>query len=558
MNASGGLKQRRRGQQGGVLSGVLILVAFLGIISGALMTELSTNFLLSRALMNRAAHEATVSSAVELALDSLQTSPPVGGCPSLSPVTLNGSTAVVSYLGCAPVVDRLSPPYQQVASGSAFIQDAAHDNLAAIGQDLYLVGDSSGKVFQFDFGDSSPNWTNQLPGGLTGPPRSMLDTTVAPGDVTSLVPIAISQQNQQGDNQGQCPSNYCVARLAQDVGKSPESTCFMAADSAVTSAPAAAISFPNTAYFGSQSGTMYAYSTSESSNCSVGDSVNGTPGFAVVGGPIVVAGPPKGSSVTDEIVVLVSNGSSSQLLRYTATAKKDQAPNLALADSVSLPYRLAKGLATSGGSLPMGIAVTFVGGQVMLVQVQPNTFAMSVVATRTVPAAIDGAPYWCRCPSPGDQIGVAGTNGALYLFDSALKLVATYPAGGASITTSPSSDGVGDWFFGADDGYVYEVQRPAGLATMIRTARFGPFGNRVGSAAQVGGCRGWICVYVGTQSGKSFLVPLDARDLVLSACVSTAPPACSGVNPRLWVKAQVGTSVSQRTVDVQGWSYYSP
>ena len=38
------LSDRRRSQRGSVLSGVLIMVAFLAIISGALMTELSTNF----------------------------------------------------------------------------------------------------------------------------------------------------------------------------------------------------------------------------------------------------------------------------------------------------------------------------------------------------------------------------------------------------------------------------------------------------------------------------------------------------------------------------------
>src|SRR5205807_10660567 len=49
----GMLADRRRRQNGSVLSAVLILVAFLAIISGALMTELSTNFLLSHALVNR-------------------------------------------------------------------------------------------------------------------------------------------------------------------------------------------------------------------------------------------------------------------------------------------------------------------------------------------------------------------------------------------------------------------------------------------------------------------------------------------------------------------------
>jgi len=62
------LGDRRRAQQGGVLSGVLIMVTFLAIIAGALMTELSTHFLISHVLVNRVGNEATVNSAMELAL----------------------------------------------------------------------------------------------------------------------------------------------------------------------------------------------------------------------------------------------------------------------------------------------------------------------------------------------------------------------------------------------------------------------------------------------------------------------------------------------------------
>src|SRR5207245_10049118 len=66
------LKDRRRSQRGSVLSGVLIMTAFIAIISGALMTELSTNFLLSHTLLNRAANEATDSSAADLSLSQRQ------------------------------------------------------------------------------------------------------------------------------------------------------------------------------------------------------------------------------------------------------------------------------------------------------------------------------------------------------------------------------------------------------------------------------------------------------------------------------------------------------
>jgi len=63
------LKDRKRSQRGSVLSGVLIITAFLAIIAGGLMTELSSSFLLSRAQLHRVDNEATVNSAVELALN---------------------------------------------------------------------------------------------------------------------------------------------------------------------------------------------------------------------------------------------------------------------------------------------------------------------------------------------------------------------------------------------------------------------------------------------------------------------------------------------------------
>ncbi|HEX7265090.1 MAG TPA: hypothetical protein VF383_13020, partial [Candidatus Dormibacteraeota bacterium] len=75
------LGDRRRSQQGSVLGGVLIITAFLAILSGALMTELSTNFLLSTDLVNRVNTEATVSSAAETYINQLQNTPLNTPCP---------------------------------------------------------------------------------------------------------------------------------------------------------------------------------------------------------------------------------------------------------------------------------------------------------------------------------------------------------------------------------------------------------------------------------------------------------------------------------------------
>ena len=93
------LRDRHRAQRGSVLSGVLIMVAFLAIISGALVTELSTHFLISRTLVNRVSNEATVNSAMELALDQLQNTALANGCPGLSTMPpVNDRQAFVSYI----------------------------------------------------------------------------------------------------------------------------------------------------------------------------------------------------------------------------------------------------------------------------------------------------------------------------------------------------------------------------------------------------------------------------------------------------------------------------
>jgi hypothetical protein len=64
-----------------VLSGVLIMLAFIGVISGALMTELSSSFLLSHSLMSRVGKEATDNSAIELSMSRLQATPLNAPCP---------------------------------------------------------------------------------------------------------------------------------------------------------------------------------------------------------------------------------------------------------------------------------------------------------------------------------------------------------------------------------------------------------------------------------------------------------------------------------------------
>jgi hypothetical protein len=180
---------------------------------------------------------------------------------------------------------------------------------------------------------------------------------------------------------------------------------------------------------------------------------------------------------------------------------------------------------------------------------------MVSAGSATIPTAISGAPYWCHC-SGGNLIGVTGHNG-LYLFDAGLNPYASYGVSGTTLNTAPAADGLGDWFFGANDGYIYEVQTNAGSA-ITSAAKFGNLGARVGVSTEVGGCPAGLCIYTAVTNGNAYLIELDARDAVLSACISSSPPTCSGDNPHLWTAAQVQARVNPQTVRVTGWSYYSP
>jgi hypothetical protein len=175
---------------------------------------------------------------------------------------------------------------------------------------------------------------------------------------------------------------------------------------------------------------------------------------------------------------------------------------------------------------------------------------MTLTAT-SVPAVISDAPFWCA--ACGNVFAVGGTNGVLYLFDASLNRTPS-PSLGSPINTSPSIDGAGNWYVGTDDGKVHELQLQNGKLsereTYVQMGRFG-------SSPQVGSCAPGICIYLGGQDGNVYLVPLNARKAVISACITTSPPTCSGVNPRLWASVEVGANSGPQTVHVQGWSYYS-
>jgi hypothetical protein len=521
-----------------VLSAVLIIVAFLTIIVGALMTELSTNFLLSNALVNRVGTEATVSSAAELALNQLQNTGLNSSCPTLNPVTLNSQTATAAYVTCWPTVDRRSPQLVSVASSNAFSVDGMHAVISGNGQNLYLIGDSAGNVFQFNYGQSSPNWSLAMGAGITGPPLEMADVSSSPPDITSLVPIS------RGGTSG-CPANACVKLLGQDVGRVPDSFCFMAANAPVTARPAAGVGFPRLAYFGDSSGWLYAYNATETGNCALQASIQVPSGQAILAGPIVLQ---NGSN--DEVYVASSTDSSTRFLHYTYGAG-----GFVLVDNISLPAPEVAGMALEPNAFPARVVLTFDGGAVALVRIDA-AYHPALITSIALGAVIADAPYWCQCPI-GNLIGIGATNGTLYLRDTGLGAVASY-AGGSAIHTTPGADAAGNWFFGADDGSLYEVQLRSGQATLAFAVAFASAGAPIRSSPVVGGCSTGICVYMGSTNGHAYLVPLDARDAVLTTCISTAPPACSGANPRLWTQVEVGVAGSPQTVHVQAWSYYSP
>jgi hypothetical protein len=535
-------RDRKRSQRGSVLSGVLIMVAFLAIISGALVSALSTNFLLSRALVNRVANEATVSSAVEVTLDRLQNTALTNGCPGVSPVSLNGRTAVAAYISCWPTVDSRSlPGFSQIASSTPFNVDGTH---AAVNGD-YVVGNSGGTVFDFPFGASSPRWTLPLGGAVTGTPLVMTDPSNG-GQYLDLVPVSGPSCGSQ---------TYCV-QVEADAGSrsTPTANCTLAASGGVVAQPAAGIKNSNVLIFGDSTGQVFAYDIGGGAGGCDREGSPAAAGNPIVAGPVVLRCQSSCTRGKDDAYLVASSGSSSQLLHFTFDTNGPS-----LITSIALPWGNASGIAVEATNVPTRLAISFAGGGIGLVQVSASG-GMTLSSVNTLPTAIGGAPYWCSCGAT-NVFGVGGQNGSLYLVDPSdpsLRPLATLLSGGPAITTTPAADAVGDWFFAADDGNVYEAQRIAGSPTMALVATFGGASAKIGSSVQVGGCGVKICIYLGALDGTAYLVPLDARDAVLSACISTSPPACSGDNPRLWTQVEVGSAGSLQTVHVQGWSYYSP
>jgi len=527
----------RRSQRGSVLSGVLIITAFLAIISGALMTTLSTNFLLSRNLMNRVANQATVNSAMELALDTIQHAPLNSACPNLASMpSLNGRNAVVSYLSCALVGQT-----DRIPTSSAVGVDATYVPASLVPGGEYLVVNSAGTLFGYPFGQTA-GWSYSTGGTPTASPLAMSDGN---SGVSDLTPTSYSN-----------PQRYAVA-LARETtpGQAPTFSCDMVTDGSVRSTPAASRNPQHVAYVGDSAGALFAFDASATGACAEWDERIVAAGQPIVAGPIVFPGT---TSSSDRLFLVASDNSSSSLYQYRYSGSNQK---LTLMSAIPLPYANVVGMAadTTNGP-PARLAITFSGGQLALVHVS-GSFNMSFAAqTSGVPGGgVIAAPTWCAQCWTNGSIGV-GSQSGLYVFDSNLNLYASYT--GTAMPSSPAVDLGGDWFARGDrgsSGVLYEL-RPGSQGQMIVANAFAAGSAGISSAPVLHACGTSLCIYVGSGGDPhTYLVTLDGRDAILSACLTNeGSSSCSGVNPRLWARVEIGRPGNPQAVRVQGFSYYSP
>ena len=565
------LHDRRRRQRGSVLSAVLIIVAFLAILIGALLTELTNSFTISRSLVDRVRTEATVTSVAELAIHQLQvvSVPAVCAQDRRGPwsLTLNGQPAVVTQT-CTAIL-----PEQSLSLASGFFNvDGVHDTGG--NRNRYLVGDTAGRLSSYPFGQITPRWTIGLGGA---PTASVLAAADPDGSVDIVAPVAKSSAGCAG---------HCVVVFNERNGGAPSFRCDLAASATVSAPPANEVTaggsanFPGYVFFG-DSGGLYVYDASVGSTCP--QQASAAVGGRVVGAPLVFPGRVAngGRTVNDEVFVLVTGSTSSSLnhWRYTEATSPGQdgadvvTRTLTAVDSLSLTganvvgYGISSTVPASGATLSLVVATA--SGRLDLAQIAVRSgpsYTTSTGASVALPngAATARAPYWCHCPGQ-DLIGVGGTNGLLYLYTSGLAAVAyTYdgqPDGRPAINTTPMADAAGDWYFGANDGQVYDVEIPMGGTQMFKAAKFGP-GGAIASSPIVGACPAGPCLYFASTSAGSYFARIGStRVSDLRACISSSPSSTScASNPRLWARVQVGPGAvwGGTGVYVQGWSFYSP
>ena len=568
------LGDRKRRQRGSILSSLLIIVAFLSILVGALMTELTNSFLISRTHVARMEREATLTSAVELGIHQLQARSVPANCAqdtsSLTPLTLNGSSAAITQ-ACQGIVPDVATP---LVAGT-FNVDGIQDTTS--GRNRYLVGDNAGRLFAYSFGSTNPNWSLVLGGPPTASPLPK------PGSPPILlVPVA---RPNLGCN------SHCVA-LYSDGGGVPALSCIMPASTTVSATPAIEVpangNFPSYAFFaGSGSGVLYVYEASSGGACVQYAAAN--LGGGAVDQPLVFPGTSRRrgqvTTTNDEIFVVVSDGTNTNLQHWqyqevddagngsggaslTRTLSQVGSRSLtALVGGNAVGYAISSTVPANGAILTLAVAGA--SGRLGIARITVSSgpsYTVSTGAGVALGTAVRRPPYWCTC-SGQNLIGVGGASGRLYLLSQALTTQWTYDGaadGFPAINSTPVADANGDWYFGAEDGYVYDVEIPASGAVMFKAAKFGP-GSAIRSSPVVGtsgACTPGPCVYFGSLTGGSYFARIGITRIIdLRACVSSTSCSASGIpNPRLWARLEVGSPaiVGGKGVYVQGWSYYSP
>ena len=562
------LERRRRSQRGSILSALLIIIAFLTIIGSALMSEISSQFLMTRNLVDQVTAQATVQSGMENAIAQLQSRVVPFRCstdkpnPIMLPAAVNNQWAAAGQIACRSIV----PDVVRGLAPGGFTVDGTH--VAIGGHDIYLVGDQSGNVYSYQFGQAAQLWTHRVSQAVTAPPNEL----AFGGHFVAAVP------------------NGASVTYLNDFGSSASIGCSVSTNGAVRARPGfgAGTSFPTYAFFGDDSGSLYVADPA----CQAPASPSPSLGGRVVGSLLVLPGTvttnqnagacPGGgdteervTTTTVDVIALVSNGSSSSLVDVAYaqdTAGSDTDTCWITNSTRNLSFGGAAGVSfyTANNNSHLA-AVAFAGGEVQLASITASsangghtsglTYSLSRGQSVALGGSISRAPSW----SPdGSEVGAAD-GPSLFVFDSGLRQLFRYD-GAAAINTSPAADIRGDWYFGADDGYVYDVEPPAAGQTMFKAARFGP-GGQIRSSPIVGspsdGCPGSVCMYFGDASSGTYFAQIgNIRVMELRSCITSGSSSTSCVgaspnNPLLWARLEVGdpTYMQGRSVNVIGWAY---
>jgi hypothetical protein len=248
----------------------------------------------------------------------------------------------------------------------------------------------------------------------------------------------------------------------------------------------------------------------------------------------------------DWIFVLTSNGGSTNLVRFSAGSQHSFLSQVGFGSLFPSSWGKATGIAVAPAPAPK-FAVSFAGGVLALVQIDAAGNP-SLIGSQAI-GANPGAPHWCSC----NLVGV-GAGKTLYVVDASSLALSTYQ-GTSPITTRPATDGLGDWYYGATDGNLYEVQKQGQAMAWVGT--YGSARTPIASSPVVGACQVGVCAYLGSADTHAYEVSLDSRNAALKACISAQNMTCTGTNPQLWTRVEIGVSGNPQTVHIQGWSYYA-